>query len=166
MPLEENGKEFHLEVILKAEALGFRIREIPAVLEWKEYKLQDQRVERKSSSNVNKLILTHSLFSLFGNPVRYVWLIGGVAFLLSAGFLTAGIIRYWMDLVSVYMAIMSLALFIVGVMFFAFGVIAQQSNMIQRELWRLKQEQKLAALAASRSAAKHSSHSTTESEMR
>lgn len=165
LPLEENGKEFHLEVILKAEALGYRIHEIPAVLEWKEYKLQGQRVERKSSSKVNKLILSHSLFSIFGNPVRYVWMFGGLSFLLSAGFLVAGIVRYWMGLVSVYMGILSLALFMLGVMLFAFGVIAQQSNMIQRELWRMKRDQKIAALAARRDSAERRAHSASGSEI-
>lgn len=144
LPLEENGKEFHLEVILKANALGHRISEIPALLEWKQYKLEGARVERKSSSKVNRLIVTHSLFSLFGNPVRYVWVLGGVAMGLSAVFLGAGVVRYLMGLVSVYMGILSLALFILGTLLFACGVITQQGNMIQRELWRLKQDLRLA----------------------
>jgi len=141
LPLEENGKEFHLEVILKAQALGYRIAEIPSVLEWKEYKHAGQRVQRKSSSKVNQLIVTHSLFSLFGNPVRYVWVLGGAAFVLSGGFLAAGIVRYALGLVSVYMGILSLALAILGILLFAFGVIAQQGHMIQREIWRLRQLQ-------------------------
>jgi len=87
LPLDELGKEFHLEVILKAQALGYRIMEIPAILEWKEYKHEGKRTQRKSSSKVNKLIVTHSLFSLFGNPVRYVWVLAGIATLLSGAFL-------------------------------------------------------------------------------
>ncbi len=73
LPLTEEGKEFHLEVILKAKSLGYRIREIPAVLEWKDYKISGQKVRRKSSSKINKLVVSHSLFSIFANPVRYVW---------------------------------------------------------------------------------------------
>ncbi|MFV2041264.1 MAG: hypothetical protein ACC644_04650, partial [Candidatus Hydrothermarchaeales archaeon] len=75
LPLEEDGKEFHLEVVLKAQAMHYRISEIPAILEWKEYKHEGQRTQRQSSSKVNKLIVSHSLFSLFGNPVRYVWML-------------------------------------------------------------------------------------------
>ena len=67
LPLEEDRKEFHLEVILKAQALGYRIVEIPSLLEWKQYKHEGQRVTRKSSSKINKLMLTHSLFSLFAH---------------------------------------------------------------------------------------------------
>lgn len=141
LPLEEDGKEFHLEVILKAQALNYRIREIPALLEWKEYKLQGERVQRKSSSKVNKLVVSHSLFSLFANPIRYVWGLGLGCGALSLGFLAGGVIRYAMGLVSVYMLIVSLVLATLGLVLFGFGVLAQQNNMIQRELWRLKQEQ-------------------------
>ncbi len=140
LPLDEPGKEFHLEVILKAQALGYRIAEIPAVLEWKQYKHAGRRTQRKSSTKINKLIVTHSLFSLFGNPIRYVWTLAAFATLLSGAFLAAGIVRYAMGLVSVYMGIMSLALAMIAILLFSFGVIAQQSNMIQREIWRLKQD--------------------------
>ncbi len=140
MPLDEPGKEFHLEVILKAQALGYRIAEIPSILEWKQYKHQGQRSVRKSSSKVSKLIVSHSLFSLFGNPIRYVWTLAAIAALLSGVFLVAGVVRYAMGLVSVYMGIISLALAMIAILLFSFGVIAQQSNMIQREIWRLKQD--------------------------
>jgi glycosyltransferase involved in cell wall biosynthesis len=140
LPLEEDGKEFHLEVILKAQALRYRIREIPALLEWKEYKHQGQRVARKSSSKVNKLVVSHSLFSLFANPIRYVWGLGVACVLLSGGFFAAGVIRYFMGLVSVYMLIVSLVLVTLALVLFGFGVLAQQNNMIQREIWRMKQE--------------------------
>jgi dolichol-phosphate mannosyltransferase len=139
LPLEEDRKEFHLEVVLKAQALNCRFAEIPAVLEWKEYKLQGQRVERKSSSKVNKLVVTHSLFSLFANPIRYVWGLSAGALTASLGFLVAGVIRYAMGLVSVYMLIVSLALAIIAIILFGFGVIAQQGNMVQREVWAMKQ---------------------------
>ena len=140
LPLEEDGKEFHLEVILKAQALHYRFFEIPALLEWKEYKHKDKRVTRKSSSKIKKLVLTHSLFSLFANPVRYVWGIGSACLIAAFAFMVAGVIRLAMGEVSVFMAIISLAFMIIALMLFAFGVIAQQGNMIQRELWRLKQD--------------------------
>ena len=142
LPLEEDKKEFHLEVILKAQSLGYRFSEIPATLEWKQYKLQGQRVERKSSSKVNKLVLTHSLFSLFANPIRYVWGLSVVSLLGSLGFLIWGIVRVATGQVSVYMVIISLAMAIAGLTLFGFGLMAQQSNMIQRELWLLKRHLK------------------------
>lgn len=140
LPLDEDRKEFHLEVVLKAQALGYRIREIPAVLEWREYKHEGRRVARKSSSKVKQLMVTHSLFALFANPIRQAWGLSLVSLLFSTAFLVAGIVRFAMGLVSVYMAIVSLAFGILALLFFSFGLIAQQGNMIQRELWRLKRD--------------------------
>lgn len=140
LPLHEDGKEFHLEVILKAQALGFRIAEIPSMLEWKDYKHQGKRVKRKSSSKVNKLMVTHSLFSLFAHPIRYIWPLGILSSAMAVGFLIVGVVRLFLGLVSVYMLIVALALGIISLMLFVFGVLTQQGNMLQVEIWRLKQD--------------------------
>ena len=140
LPLEEDKKEFHLEVILKAEAFGYRFCEIPATLEWKDYKHQGQRVARKSSSKIKRLVVTHSLFSLLAKPTRWMWLLSFLCLLGSGGFLVAGVVRFFMDLVSVYMLIVSLALAIIAILLFAYGVITQQGNTIQKELWTLRSE--------------------------
>ena len=138
LPLTEDGKEFHLEVILKATAFGFRIHEIPAVLEWKEYKHHGKRVNRKSSSRVNRLVISHSLFSVFANPVRYVWLMSLGSLLLSTVFFGLAIVLAFLQMVSAYAALMSVALFIVSIVLFVLGVVVKQGNMIQRELWILQ----------------------------
>jgi hypothetical protein len=138
LPLEEDGKEFHLEVILKARALGYRMDEIPCYLAWKEHRQEGKKVQRKSSSKVNKLIVSHTLFSIFANPIRYVWGMALVAFLGSLVCLVVGVVRFLLDLVSVYMLIISLSLALFALIFFSFGVIAYQGNAIQKELWSLK----------------------------
>ena len=143
LPLDEDKKEFHLEVVLKAEALGYRFQEIPAILEWKEYKLKGQRVVRKSSSKIKKLMVTHSLFSLLARPTRWMWLLSALTLLGSAGFLVTAVVRFAMELVSVYMLIVSLALAILSLLFFAYGVITQQGNTIQAELWAMRRDFKL-----------------------
>jgi hypothetical protein len=140
LPLEVDRKEFHLEVILKAQALNYRIYEIPAMLEWKEYKHRDRRVVRKSSTHVNRLVFTHSLFSLFGNPVRYVMALALLTLTLSLGLLVVAVVLYSLQMVSVYSALLSVGLAILAVLLFALGVLAQQGNMIQREIWRLRQD--------------------------
>lgn len=139
LPLEEDGKEFHLEVVLKAQALHYTISEIPALLEWKEYKLENEKVERKSSSKINKLVVSHSLFSLFGNPVRYVWALSAMSMAASTIFLAAAIWRLMIGEVSVFMVIIGLVLAMISLMLFAFGLLSQQANMIQKEIWTLKQ---------------------------
>ena len=63
LPLFESGKEFHLEVILKARSTNLYIIEIPAVLEWKHYKRGHRTVKRESSSRLKKL-----------NSLRCTWI--------------------------------------------------------------------------------------------
>jgi len=138
LPLSEDGKEFHLEVILKATALGLRIREIPALLEWKEYKHQGQRVKRQSSSRVKKLVFSHSLFSLVANPVRYVWALSAIFFCLgSLSFVIACLFLYF-RMVAAYTALVSMSLFVMSLLLFVLGVVVKQGNMVQRELWMLQ----------------------------
>jgi dolichol-phosphate mannosyltransferase len=138
LPLFADGKEFHLEVILKATEFGLHIREIPALLEWKDYKHQGKRVKRKSSSKVNKLIVSHSLFSVFANPVRYVWTASAVSFILGAFFFIEAVVQYLLRMVSAFTALLSMALFIVAIVLFVLGVVVKQGNMIQRELWTIQ----------------------------
>ena len=139
LPLEEDRKEFHLEVIMKADALHYRMREIPCILEWKAYKHQGRKVKRKSSSKVNRLVVSHTLFSLFANPIRYVWAVSAAVMLLSGAFLIWSFFRLFVGQVSVFTFIVSISLAMIALMFFAFGVIAQQGYMVQREIWTLKQ---------------------------
>ena len=145
LPLTEDGKEFHLEVILKARAFGARLREIPAVLEWKDYKHQGKRIKRKSSSRVNRLIVSHSLFSLFANPVRYVWALALVALLIGITALVLAIVYLIVGLVAAYMALLSVSMVILSILLFVIGVVLQQGNMIQRELWFLQRSRIAAA---------------------
>jgi glycosyltransferase involved in cell wall biosynthesis len=141
LPLSEDGKEFHLEVILKATAFGYRIREIPSILQWKDYKYKGQRINRKSSSQVNRLIVSHSLFSVFANPVRYVWAMSFVSFLLGVMSFVGAVTLYYMKMVSAYTALLSLSLIIVAIVLFVLGVVLKQGNMIQREIWWLQRNQ-------------------------
>lgn len=141
LPLTEDGKEFHLEVILKAIAFGMRIREIPTVLEWKDYKHKGKRIQRKSSSRVNRLIVSHSLFSIFANPVRYVWALSMTSLGLGLVFLLVAIASLYLHLVAAYSALFSMSLIILGIVLFVIGVVMKQGNMIQRELWIVQRYQ-------------------------
>lgn len=138
LPLSEDGKEFHLEVILKATAFGVRIAEVPALLEWKQYKHQGKRVNRKSSSRIPRLIVSHSLFSLFAHPVRYVLGLSMVTFALGMLFLGWAVVVYVMNLVSAYLALLGVSLVILAVGFFMMAVVMQQGWLIQRELWMMQ----------------------------
>ncbi|RMD81875.1 MAG: glycosyltransferase family 2 protein [Candidatus Dadabacteria bacterium] len=140
IPFEEDGKEFHLEVLLKMVTLGYRLREIPCVLEWKEYKLAGRRKKRKSSSRINKLIVSHSLFSLFANPIRYVWALGVGVLILALGFFCIGCVLFVQGRVSVYALMLSVLFGSMAMLFFTLGVITHQGHTIQRELWLLREQ--------------------------
>jgi dolichol-phosphate mannosyltransferase len=141
LPLNEHGKEFHLEVILKATSFGHKIYEIPATLEWKQHKRKGQVVKRKSSSKVNRLIVSHSLFSIFANPVRYVWLMSFGFFGVGVFFIAVAFVLYYLRQVSAFTMLFGLSLFIVGALFFVLGVVLKQGNIIQRELWMMQRSQ-------------------------
>jgi len=138
LPLAENGKEFHLEVILKATALGMRIREIPAVLEWPSGVDGGGRGGRDRPRHQGRLIVSHSLFSLLADPVRYVWGLGLAAFLLSiAGFawaLTGFSPRE--DVALVVMA--SLGMLMLSLVLFVSGIVVRQGTMLLREAWTIQ----------------------------
>lgn len=138
LPLFEDEKEFHLEVILKATSFGFRITEIPAILEWKDYKHSDTRVVRKSSSKVNRLIVTHGLFSLFANPVHYVLPASMVVLALGFACLGAAAVAKLVGAVSAYLAIFGVGWLTLGIILFVLAVVARQGNMVQHELWSLQ----------------------------
>ncbi len=83
-------------------------------------------------------MLSHTLFSLFANPIRYVWSLGVVAMMLAVIFLIWSFLRLLAEQVSVFTFIISLTLAVIALMLFSFGVIAQQGYMIQKEIWTLK----------------------------
>lgn len=67
------GKELHLEVIYKAELLGFNIQEIPAVLRWRDKKRGSSvglvnKVRNHAIIKMRKAILSHFLFNFFLKP--------------------------------------------------------------------------------------------------
>jgi len=138
LPLSEDGKEFHLEVILKATAFGVRIGEVPATLEWKEHRRDGQVVQRKSSSRMRRLIVSHSLFSLFAHPVRYV--MGAAVITLAMGlfFLGWSIVAMIVGQVAAYMGLLGTSLVILSLGFFLTAIIMQQGWLIQKELWMVQ----------------------------
>jgi glycosyltransferase involved in cell wall biosynthesis len=142
LKLREKGKEFHLEVLLKLTALGYKGIEIPAVIEWKDHKFSnDAEKKRKSSSRISNLIITHLRFAVLANPIRYLWGIACVNFVAGFFFFLSGIIRYILDKVAIYSLLLGLLLLVFGMVFFGFGIVTAQNRFIMEELW-LSQIQK------------------------
>jgi len=59
--LESEGKEIHLEILSKALALGFRVKEVPAIL--------TRRKKGKSKFKFRRTATSHLIFSVFEKPM-------------------------------------------------------------------------------------------------
>ena len=79
LELESDGKEIHLEVLSKAIALGFRVKEIPVVL--------TNRKKGRSKFKFRKTAISHLVFSVFEKPMMIFGFIGlltlGIGFLIG-----------------------------------------------------------------------------------
>ena len=86
---ERNGKEFHLEVLLKLVGIGFKVHEIPAVITWPDSKTKSDINARKSSTKLLKTILSHLSFIVIARPLRLFFMLSILVLFLSLGsFLT------------------------------------------------------------------------------
>ena len=137
LPLNEDEKEFHLEVVNKALAFGYRIYEISAILEWKDSKLsKSPDKKRKSSAKIAKLIRTHVLFSIGVAPFRYLFPMSAGMLVAATMLLAWSIVNLFNPNPSVYLVLAGLSLGLLGFLIFSVGVIAQQMRGLTREQWR------------------------------
>lgn len=134
--LTENGKEFHLETLLKLILLGYKIDEIPATLEWKDNKLSgNNTIKRKSKFKTKKLIISHLNFAIFANPIRYFVFFSAISFtcsILVMVLLLLGRINDQLTLESILLAVI---LFFFGINFFGFGVLSTQNISLLKRSW-------------------------------
>jgi glycosyltransferase involved in cell wall biosynthesis len=141
LPIDENEKEFHLEVAQKAQAFNFKIYEIPCILEWKDAKLaRPGSAKRKSSSKIPKLIRTHMAFAAATAPFRYILPISIILAFLSLVFGAWAVINLVFGLPSALVLITGLILFLIGFVAFAIGMLSYQNQLIQHDLWRIRRD--------------------------
>lgn len=134
LELESNGKEIHLEILSKVCALGFRVKEIPAIL--------TSRKGGRSKFRFRRTSTTHLLFSIFERPIL---LFGATGFLfILSGFLIGCYIvwlRYFGTLTPNRPLIpLMIILLILGSQFFCFAFIASQNNHLRNEVYRLQRQ--------------------------
>jgi glycosyltransferase involved in cell wall biosynthesis len=141
LPIDENEKEFHLDVARKAFAFNFRIREVPAVLEWKSHRLVKQEgAARKSSSRIPKLMRTHLLFSLAAAPFRYLFPLALLIGLAGLAFFAGAVRNLFTDEPSAFYALMAMALFLFAFLMLGLAILAHQGLDLLQNIWRLRSE--------------------------
>jgi glycosyltransferase involved in cell wall biosynthesis len=133
LELESDGKEIHLEILSKALALGFRVKEVPSVL--------SSRKRGKSKFKFKKTAMSHLVFSVFEKPMIIFGFIGlltltiglligiYIAYLRFSGGLTAG-----RPLIT-----FALLLILGGFQILSFGFIAIQIASLRREILHSKE---------------------------
>jgi dolichol-phosphate mannosyltransferase len=131
-----DGKEFHLEVLLKLITIGFRFREIPAVLTWDRFQ---KKGTRRSSTNIRKTIASHLQFLTIARPVRYFVAFAILTGVLSAGFMAAAIYMFITKIApAIYLALTGMSMFLVSLVFIGFAVLFSETREAMRvELIRL-----------------------------
>ena len=132
LELESDDKEIHLEILSKAIALGYRIKEIPVVL--------TSRKKGKSKFKFKKTAISHLVFSVFEKPMIIFGFIGlltlaigsligiYIAYLRFSGDLTPG-----RPLIT-----FALLLILGGIQILSFGFIAIQIVTLRKEILRIQ----------------------------
>jgi dolichol-phosphate mannosyltransferase len=141
LPIESDGKEFHLEVAQKAQAYGFKIYEVPCILEWQDHRLSKiDALKRKSSSKIPKLVHTHMAFAAVAAPFRYILPISGLITIVSFVFMAMAMINLFNETPSAFLAIVGLTTFVIALIFLAIGILSYQNNLVQKDIWCIRRD--------------------------
>jgi dolichol-phosphate mannosyltransferase len=131
-----DGKEFHLEVLLKLLTIGFRADEIPAVLTWNASKFaRHKTVKRASSTHIGKTITSHLRFIAIAQPVRYFAWLSLFSLITGVGLVSAA---FWMMLIhgpAVFLALLGLIMLLFCLLFLGFSVVFCEQREMMRERW-------------------------------
>ena len=134
LELESDGKEIHLEVLSKAIALGFRVKEIPVVLA--------NRKKGRSKFKFRKTALSHLVFSVFEKPMMIFGFIGILT--LGIGFLIGIYVAYlrFSGTLTPGRPLITFAILLIlgGIQILSFGFIAIQIVSLRREILRIQKE--------------------------
>jgi len=134
LEIESDGKEIHLEILSKAIALGYRVKEIPVVL--------TGRQKGRSKFKFKKTAISHLVFSAFEKPMIVFGFLGLLT--LGIGFLTGIYIAYlrFSGNLTPGRPLITFALLLIlgGIQILSFGFIALQIVSLRKEILRIQKE--------------------------
>ena len=137
LELESNGTEINLEILSKASATKYRMKEVPAVLEGR--KLGNSKLKFRAKT------ISHLLFSFYEKPMilfGFIGLILCIAGLVSAVYLFYQYILGTLDPTRPLMIFMILTI-LSGIQILIFGFVATQISLLKREIYMIQKENKL-----------------------
>jgi glycosyltransferase involved in cell wall biosynthesis len=147
--LESDGKEIHLEIASKALALGYKIKEIPAILSWEYKPKNNKKTKKKSSFNAKKLIISHLVWSFNESPIILLGSLSALFIFIGAIIFGYLLYTYFAGNLNPVRPLMFLAiiLMIIGVQIIIFSFLAyqnkdlkKQSLIVQRDILRLNRK--------------------------
>ena len=134
LELESDGKEIHLEILSKAMALGYRVKEVPTILKG--------RKKGRSKFKFKKTAISHLVFSVFEKPMIVFGFVGFLT--LGIGFLIGIYIVYlrFSGGLTPGRPIITFAILLIlgGIQILSFGFIAIQIVSLRREILRIQKE--------------------------
>jgi dolichol-phosphate mannosyltransferase len=137
MELESNGTNINLEILSKAIAIRYNIKEVPAILEGRE--LGHSKLKFRSKT------ISHVLFSLYEKPMILFGVIGLVLCLIGiigGIYLFTEYIRGTLDPTRP-LIIFTVLMIIAGIQILIFGFVATQISLLKREIYIIQKENKL-----------------------
>jgi len=135
--LDSNGTEINPEILAKAKAVGFNIKEIPVTLKGR--KLGKSKVRFRSTT------ISHLLFSFHEKPMI---LFGFIGLILCFVGLISAIYLFYQYLVGTLDPTRPLMIFMIltilsGIQILIFGFVATQISLLKREIYLIQKENKL-----------------------
>jgi glycosyltransferase involved in cell wall biosynthesis len=138
--LEENGKEIHLEIVSKAQALGYDIGEIPATIRWEK---KDDRSKKRGGLRILHSIIPHIMVSLHVGSVKLLIWAAVSTGVLGAITLVAGILnKFYIIHPMPYLVTYGLILVTLAMLFGLFGLISIQLGFVYRSMTHIQSELK------------------------
>ncbi|MCK9151774.1 glycosyltransferase [Methanobacterium alcaliphilum] len=135
--MESNGTEINPEILSKANALGYKIKEVPVKLKG--------RVLGKSKIKIKATTMTHILFTFYERPMILFGIIGIILCLIgifSAIYLFIEYLNNTLDPTRPLMLFMVLTI-LSGIQILIFGFVSTQINLLKREIYIIQKENKL-----------------------
>lgn len=138
--LEENEKQIHLEIIAKAQLLGYRISEIPGKIRW-----TPERANEGSRKHLGivKYIIPHLLSSVAEGAFKLVAGMSSMSFLVGIGLIIFGIINKLFlitDLPKPNIITYGLLFVIFSIIFLLVAILSLQLLNIRRHIIHLQSQ--------------------------
>lgn len=128
LDLESDGKEIHLEILSKVLAMGYRVKEIPAVL--------TSRKRGSSKFAFRATALSHIIFTVFERPSLLFGFLGLILTIIGLGLGAYFLVLYSQQALNPTRPLLTLMiLFILGGMqILSFGFLASQINFLRKDV--------------------------------